>query len=75
MKYNTAELRRLTDLPTNRGPGEAWLLRLERAKNPYSSCGETQNAAHLIASRWEKGESRRGGRGVTTHMYQNIGFI
>jgi len=35
---------------TDKGPRGAWLYQIGRPPDPFCGCGETQNAAHLLAS-------------------------
>jgi len=46
-------------LHADRGPMKAWLHQIGMAPDPFCSCGESQNAAHLIASGCVGGKKRR----------------
>jgi len=59
MKWNRVELRGLTYLHTDRGPMKGWLHTIGKAENPFCDCGETQNAAHLLASGCVGGKRRK----------------
>jgi len=50
MKWDRDEVRGLTYLHTDKGPMRQWLFKIGRAEDPRCGCGETQNAAHLLAS-------------------------
>jgi len=50
MKWGREELRGLTYLHTDKGPMKAYLHMIGRAEDNLCSCGEVQNAAHLMAS-------------------------
>jgi len=58
-KWNRVELRGLTYLHTDRGPMRKWLHTIGKAEDPFCECGETQNAAHLLASGCIGGKRRR----------------
>ena len=38
---------------------KAWLHKIGRAEDPFCICGETQNAAHLMASGCVEGKKRK----------------
>jgi len=59
MKWPREELRGLTYLHTDRGPMRAWLHQIGRAEDPYCTCGETQNAAHLMEGGCVGGKKRK----------------
>jgi hypothetical protein len=46
-------------LHTDKGPMKAWLHQIGRAPDPFCSCGEPQNAAHLMASGCIGGKKRK----------------
>ena len=48
----------LMDLHTDKGPIKAWLQQVGSTPDPMCSCGETQNATHLIASGCVGGRKR-----------------
>jgi len=50
MKWDRNELRGLTYLHTDRGPMKSWLHTIGRAEDYRCGCGQTQNAAYLLAS-------------------------
>jgi len=50
MRWGREELRGLTYLHRDRGPQRACLHKTEKPEDPFYSCGEIQNAAHLMAS-------------------------
>jgi len=51
--------RGLTYLHIDKGPMKAWLFKIRKAKDPFCTCGETQNAAHIMASGCVGGAKRR----------------
>ena len=58
MKWDRDELRGLTYLHTDRGPQRAWLHKIGRAEDPRCTCGEVQNAAHLLVAGCVGGKKR-----------------
>jgi len=59
LKWCRGALRGLMYIHTDKGPMRAWVHQIPKAPDPLCGCGDTQNAAHLLASGRASGLKRK----------------